>query len=149
MNYGSGSVDSEIELTGNAFSSSGFDKSPAGGGCGVCSEGAHGAGIVENVYEGNSIPSMLGHGSASDLYNGRSSHIRFGPGSGTDGGEGAEVNSNADVCGCGARQRSAIHFETDAHQGRAHPLGYMHPDYRRAVINLWEGRGYRRSATGA
>ena len=64
-------------------------------------------------------------------------------------GEGAEANSNADVWVCDAKQRSAIHFGTDAREGRACAVGYMHPDYRRAVINLWDGRGYRRSATGA
>ena len=63
-------------------------------------------------------------------------------------GEGAEANSNADVWVCDANSvRRSTSGPTPATVASA--MGYMHPDSRRAVIHLCDGRGYRRSATGA
>jgi hypothetical protein len=62
--------------------------------------------------------------------------------------EAADVNLNDNTCGRGPRRRSAIAFQTEARQGRAHTSGYMYPDNGRAVVNPWDGRSYR-GATGA
>jgi hypothetical protein len=149
MNFGFSSTDSEIDATGNAFSSSGFDVLPVSGGCSIYAEGAHGAGIVENVCEGNNLSRIPCHKSASDLNNGRSSPIHFGRDPGTDVGQATEVNLGDYVNQCNPRQGWAVALQTEARQGRAYPVGYMYPDYRRALVNRLEGRDYRRSAAGA
>jgi hypothetical protein len=59
------------------------------------------------------------------------------------GGEALDFSSES-VCPFEVGRTKEIPFGGSVH---VH-LDNMHPNYRRAVIILWKGRGYRRSATG-
>jgi hypothetical protein len=77
-------------------------------------------------------------------------HSCCAPGSGTDLGEGAEVNPRPELGAPWARRRSGTELQCDTHQRTSRTLGSMRSDYPRAVMNLWEERrGYRTSATEA